>query len=163
MTRQGWLLTLLGAAVALFAFTKTKQGAAAVIRVTDWVMPAAGQKYAAAFAAAEKKYGLPRNILARMAQQESSYKPDVISPAGAVGLMQIVPKWHPGVNPNDPLASIDYAGKYLASLFRQTGTWPLALAAYNWGIGNLKTYGMAKAPKETREYVAAITRDVGLT
>ncbi len=162
MTRQGWLLVALGAAVVLFAGSRTKQGAAVVQRLTDWVMPEAGKQYAGQFAAAESRYGLPRNILARMAQQESSYNPAAKSRAGAVGLMQIVPKWHPTVNANDPAASIDYAGRYLRSLYLQLGTWPLALAAYNWGIGNLKAKGIAAAPLETRNYVAAISHDVGL-
>lgn len=162
MKRQTWLLLALGVAVAALALSKTKKGGEVVRSITDWVMPKAGQQFAPMFAAAENKYQLPRNILARMAQQESGYNPAAKSGAGAVGIMQIIPRWHPGVDPTNAAASIDYAGKYLRSLFLQTGTWPLALAAYNWGIGNLKSKGIANAPAETRNYVASITRDVGL-
>ena len=33
--------------------------------------------------------------------------------AGAVGIAQLMPQYHPGVDPNDPEASIMYAGQYL--------------------------------------------------
>lgn len=134
----------------------------------------APEKYAAYIKAAEIREGLPHNLLARLLWQESRYREDIISgavksPAGALGIAQIVPRWHPNVNPLDPWASIDYAAKYLRTLRGQVGTWELALAAYNWGIGNL-TAALAKygvgvlthptTPKETRDYVAQISADV---
>ncbi|HHJ14276.1 MAG TPA: lytic transglycosylase domain-containing protein [Gammaproteobacteria bacterium] len=116
----------------------------------------------AAFREAERRYGLPPNILVRMAQQESNFDPNAVSPAGAVGLMQIVPKWHPTVDPRDPFASIDYAGRYLRQLYDRFGNWPEALAAYNWGPTVLERKGLDQAPRETRRYVAAIAGDLGL-
>ena len=47
----------------------------------------------------------------------------------------------------------------MRQLFNATGTWQHALAAYNWGIGNLKRLGFSKAPLETRNYVATIAGD----
>lgn len=133
----------------------------------------APEPYKRAITAAELREGLPHNLLARLLWQESRYRPEIIdgtvpSPAGALGIAQIVPRWHPDVNPLDPFASIDYAARYLRDLRRQTGSWEMALAAYNWGIGNLNkalnTYGrgnvLAYAPKETRNYVLDITGDV---
>lgn len=116
---------------------------------------------------AEKKYSLPAGLLTRMAEIESGFRTDIISgattsSAGAVGLMQIVPKWHPGVNAFDPLESIDYAGRYVRNLYDQLGTWVEAVAAYNWGIGNVKNYGLESMPAETRNYVQKITNTVNL-
>ena len=103
----------------------------------------------------------------RLAYQESRFRPDIISgqtvsSAGAVGIMQIVPRWHPEVNALDPAAAIAYAGKFLASLYRQFGTWELALQAYNWGPGNLKKY-LAQGgtlPVETANYSGQILTDI---
>lgn len=124
--------------------------------------------YRAAIAAAETANGLPSGLLARLLYQESRYRPEIIngtvkSRAGAVGIAQIIPRWHPGVNPLDPLASIDYAAAYLAKLYRQFGAWPLALAAYNWGPGNVAKNGLTGAPTETRNYWSQILADLGLS
>lgn len=140
-------------------------GGAAVIYARTADSRANEEKYRAAIAAAEFKYSLPSGLLHRLIYQESHFRSDIItgktiSAAGAVGIAQIVPKWHPGVDPLDPLASIDYAASYLRQLRKQTGSWAEAIAAYNWGIGNLKRAGLENAPRETREYVASITRDV---
>ncbi len=129
-----------------------------------WEPPAAAGPYLAAIHEAEHREGIPHNLLARVLYQESRFRPDIIncktvSAAGAKGIAQIVPKWHPGVNPCDPWESIDYAASYLAQLRHQAGSWERALAAYNWGIGNLKRHGMAGAPAETRNYVASIKAD----
>ena len=132
-------------------------------------------KYAGYIKAAEIREGLPHNLLARLLWQESRYREDIISgavksAAGAVGIAQIVPRWHPDVDPLNPWASIDYAAKFLRQLRAQFGTWELALAAYNWGPGNLtkglNTYGgvvltQPTTPKETRDYVSQIWSDVG--
>jgi len=59
---------------------------------------------------------------------------------------------------------------YLAQLYNQFGSWDLALAAYDWGPGNLSkavaTYGsswLAHAPAETQNYVATILGNAGVT
>ena len=130
-----------------------------------WEIPPEGEIYKQALVAAALVYTLPKNLLARVAFQESNFRPDIISgktksSAGAIGIMQIIPKWHPDVNPLDPMDSIHYAAKYLRKLYDQLGTWPLALAAYNWGIGNLLNKGIDKAPAETRRYVDEILSDI---
>ena len=112
------------------------------------------------FQEAEVHYGLPRFLLVEVARAESNFNPQAQSNKGAQGIMQIVPRWHPDVNPFDPVASIWYAAKYLTILYANTGSWRLALAAYNWGIGNLKEFGIANAPKETKNYVAKITSNL---
>ena len=126
------------------------------------------QIYVRLLGAAENKHGIPQNMLVRLAYQESRFRADIIggavsSAAGAQGIMQIVPRWHPGVNPLDPAAAIDYAGKYLAALRRQFGTWELALQAYNWGPGNLQKYldrQISYLPAETKNYSGQILADL---
>lgn len=126
-------------------------------------------QYRAAIAQAEAANGIPAGLLARLLWQESRFRPDIIdgrtrSPVGAVGIAQFMPataaEW--GVNPLDPLQSIDGAGRYLAWLRRRVNTWAEALAAYNWGIGNVQRKGLAAAPLETRNYYSQILSDVGL-
>lgn len=122
----------------------------------------AGGRFKTLLSDAENKYLLPRNLLARVAYQESSFNPDAYNVATtASGLMQIVPRWHPEiVDPFNPSEAIPYAAKYLRELYDKTGSWKMALAAYNWGIGNLQKYGIQHAPEETRNYVAQISHDV---
>lgn len=131
-----------------------------------WTTPAAGMLYDEAFRMAEMYNDLPAGILSRMAYQESRYNPLAESPAGAVGLMQFMPatwrEWGRGGSIYDPHAQIAAAGRYLRWLYDRTDSWPLALAAYNWGIGNVTRKGMGEAPRETRLYVAQIGEDVGL-
>lgn len=127
-------------------------------------------RYIALLNAAEQKYGIPQNLLVRLAYQECRFREDIIagrtvSAAGAVGIMQIVPRWHPDVNPLVPELAIDYAGKFLSGLHRQFGTWELALQAYNWGSGNLKKYlnnQTATLPRETQNYSNQILADLGM-
>ena len=118
----------------------------------------------------ELKQGIPSGLLYRLLYQESHFRPDIISgetvsAAGAVGIAQIVPKWHPGINAYDPIASIKYAGQYLRSLYNQFGDWGYALAAYNWGPSNVKKAiqegrTLTGYPLETRNYVVQIMNDV---
>lgn len=119
--------------------------------------------------AAELRAGIPALMLVRLAYQESRFRPDVIngqtvSSAGALGLMQIVPRWHPGVDPLDVPAAINYAADYLARLYRQFGSWELALQAYNWGPGNLQKFlrgELTSMPTETSNYSQQIIADAG--
>lgn len=120
------------------------------------------QPYADAFDTTERKYRLPQGLLARVAYQESRFDAEVVSPAGAIGLMQFMPATARdfGIDPRDPIASIEAAGRYLAQLYRRFGNWSEALAAYNWGPGNVASKGLAEAPEETRQYYASITHDL---
>lgn len=129
-----------------------------------WHPPA---KYADAIATAEATYNLPQDLLARLLYQESRYREDIItgktrSPVGALGIAQFMPATASqlGIDALDPFQAIDGAGRYMASLYRQTGNWTEALAAYNWGIGNVKRKGIANAPAETQKYFTQILADV---
>jgi len=131
----------------------------------SWPYPR-GVEYRLVFEGAELDHNIPQGLLSRMAWQESRFKPAVIkgeevSKAGAVGIMQIIPRWHPDVNPFDPIASIKYAASYLAQLHKMFGTWEQALAAYNWGPGNMLKYSHKRKnwPAETINYTTEILAD----
>jgi len=133
----------------------------AVQNITDLFPKAA--PYQDAITGAQNKYGIPSNYLAKLLHAESSYDPAIISgqrksTAGAVGIAQFMPATAAelGVNPTDPMSAIDGAGRYLSQLYAQFGNWPEAIAAYNWGQGNVSKKGLAKAPKETIDYVQKI-------
>lgn len=134
---------------------------------STWCIPAAGRRFSAYFQQAEYNYGLPQHLLARQAQQESDYDPQARSGAGAIGLMQIVPRWHPGVDPLNVPEAIDYAGRLMRQHFDRFGSWQKALAAYNAGPTRLQDEinenginWLAHMPGETQNYVARITNDI---
>jgi soluble lytic murein transglycosylase-like protein len=125
------------------------------------------EKYAAMIAAAESENGLPADMLARLLWQESRYREDIItgrvrSPVGALGIAQFMPATarEMGIDPLNPAQAIPAAGRYLARLYRMFGSWSEALAAYNWGMGNVQRRGLDAAPSETRAYYQNILADV---
>lgn len=133
--------------------------------VAGWKSAKNADKYLPALNAAEIRHGIPTDLLARMAYQESRFRDDIVSGAlksgaGALGLMQIVPRWHPTVDPLNVLAAIDYAARYLKKLHGQFGSWTLAVAAYNAGPGNVTKYGGVPPFAETKNYVSQIFADV---
>ncbi|MFD1121826.1 transglycosylase SLT domain-containing protein [Methylophilus flavus] len=117
-------------------------------------------EYAKLLDEAETKYGLPKGLLHSQMQAESNGNPNVKSPVGAVGLMQFMPDTAAqyGIDPLDPAQSIDGAGRYMRDLVKQTGNTRSALAAYNWGIGNLKRKGIDNMPDETRNYIDKVSK-----
>ena len=134
-----------------------------------WEPPARAAPYLPAVSAAESRYDIPPMMLVRLLFQESRYREDIItgrtpSATGALGIAQFMPATAAelGIDPLDTDQAIDAAGRYLRRLRDSlAGDWKLALAAYNWGIGNVKRKGLAVAPQETRDYVAQITGDIG--
>lgn len=110
-----------------------------------------------------KIYKLPHTLVHAVITAESSYNPNAISKAGAVGLMQLMPetaKQYGVSNRRDPKQNI-YGGtrylRYLAKLFNNDLT--LMLAAYNAGEGAVKKYGNKIPPyKETQNYVRKVIK-----
>lgn len=84
-------------------------------------------------------WGIPGHISAGLVQTESSFRPGVVSSAGAIGLTQVRPVtglWFCGLEPSDlyhPHANLACGFAYLADLRRRFGSWARALAAYNVG------------------------------
>jgi cell wall-associated NlpC family hydrolase len=115
--------------------------------------------YAAQFRAAEARFALPAGLLAAVAQQESGGNAHAVSPAGARGLMQLMPSTAAGmgVDPDDPAQAITAAARILSgSLHRYHGSIELALAAYNAGAGAVARYGGIPPYPETQNYVRSI-------
>lgn len=111
------------------------------------------------FADREKQYGLPPGLLASVMQQESSGRPDAVSPKGARGLFQFMPDTAKGygINPDDPEQAAEGAARMYADLLKQHGgDLDKALAGYNWGSGNMAKYGMDNMPAETRNYISGV-------
>lgn len=122
-------------------------------------------RYAALFAAAERAHGLPTGLLRAVAAVESGGRADAVSPAGARGLMQLMPATarQLGVDPMDPAAAVDGAARLLASHLRSYGgSLPLALAAYNAGPAAVARYGGQVPPfAETQGYVRKVLSTMG--
>ena len=128
-----------------------------------WSTPAAGLPYEPLFLEASAAYGLPDGLLSRVAYAESRYNPDAYnSSSGASGIMQIIPRFHPSVDPWNPAEAIPYGAAYLRENYNRFGTWELALAAYNAGPGNVERYGGVPPFPETMAYVASILEDVSV-
>lgn len=154
------LITLTAALVGGFLLLRSKP---------VWALPANGLPYKHLLDASEREHGLPKGLLGRVAYQESRFRDDIVtgdtvSSANAQGIMQIVPKWHPDVDPLNPAQAIPYAAAYLKRLFTSFGDWQLALGAYNWGQGNMRKWlaGEKTIPTETRNYIDQISQDLGL-
>jgi hypothetical protein len=118
------------------------------------------------FEAAAKSYGVPAALLAAVAKQESGFDPSSVSSAGAEGIMQIMPGTASeiGVDPFDPTQAIYGAAEILASNLRHFSSVPLALAAYNAGVGAVERYGGIPPYRQTQDYVRnvmAIAREAG--
>ena len=106
--------------------------------------------------AAAERAGIEPVIFKRQIVQESGGNIYAHSPAGAIGIAQIVPRWHPTVNPWDAYAALDYAAALMASHLSAFGSYELALAAYNAGPTAVRRYGGVPPFRETRNYVNSI-------
>lgn len=131
---------------------------------SDW--PVGSGPYQQTIQQAADAYEVPVFILAWLLWKESRYNPRIISgekrsAVGAMGIAQFMPATAVDELGSqdaalDPERAIPGAARYLAKLYRSAGTWAGALAAYNWGIGNVKKKGLASAPPETTDYYTTI-------
>lgn len=112
------------------------------------------------FKEAAKKYNVSEDLLKAIGYHESRFQTDVVSQAGAIGVMQLMPSTaeYLGVeDPRDPYQNIMGAAKLLGKLSEMyDGNQSLMLAAYNAGSGNVEKYGGIPPFKETQEYVAKV-------
>ena len=128
-------------------------------------------------------YGVPEGLVYAVIRTESGFDSGAVSPAGAVGLMQLMPATFEWLTDDmlfehlesgmlhDPETNIKYGTYCLSYLYDRYGDWELALAAYNGGLGNVDKWleddryadadgegGLKRIPfKETRQFVARVT------
>lgn len=107
-----------------------------------------------------KKNNLRPELVAAVVQAESKFKPTARSGAGAIGLMQLVPRtgrWMGAQDLHNPAQNISAGAKYLKYLHdRFDGNETAVIAAYNAGEGNVKRFRGVPPFRETRNYVRRV-------
>jgi soluble lytic murein transglycosylase-like protein len=115
----------------------------------------------AIFEQAGRRYNLSPNLLKAVARVESNFRPHVVSRAGAMGIMQLMPGTANGLgvtDPFDPEQNIMGGARYLRQLLdRFNGDLRVALSAYNGGQGRVGRNGNQVLPF-TENYVANVLR-----
>lgn len=115
---------------------------------------------------ASQKYGVNENLIKAVIKTESNFNPNVVSSAGAKGLMQIMPSNFKNLgitNPFDIYENINGGTKLLKEYMdKYSGDIQMALMAYNGGPTRMKNRGVTsidhiyKMPKETQNYVKKV-------
>lgn len=150
-------------AVTLLLLVAGVAGAGVVVSEPDWYLRARYPlRYEHIVRGHSENYRLDPALLAAVIYQESKFKPEARSDAGAIGLMQLLPETARGIaartgghefrveDLDDPEINIRYGSWYLRHLLDKYGSEEQALAAYNGGQGN-EDRGV-RYP-ETRHYV----------
>lgn len=117
-----------------------------------------------ALTVAAQQNDVPAPFFIRLLFQESRFRPEVVSHAGAEGIAQFMPGTATQMgldNPYDPVQAIPASARLLRDLVRQFGNLGLAAAAYNAGPKRVADWlaakGKSKLPEETQGYVKIIT------
>ncbi len=129
--------------------------------VGDTVAHASGipLQYAAKIAELAERFDLSPSLLEAVVWQESRWRADAVSHAGARGLAQLMPGTarYLRVDPDDPMQNLEGGARYLREqLDTFDGDLEKALAAYNAGPGRVIRAGGIPNIRETKNYVAAI-------
>lgn len=119
------------------------------------------QPYAREIALAAAQAGLDDALVHAVVEVESAYQADIVSPKGALGLMQLMPgtAQHYGVaDRSDPIDNLRAGTRYLKDLLQRfEGDLSLALAAYNAGAQAVVKHGQRIPPyAETQAYVGKV-------
>lgn len=117
------------------------------------------------FEEAAERYNVPVNLLMAVGKAESGFNEYAVSPAGAQGVMQLMPSTAASLgvdNAFDARSNIMAGAKYLSQKLQQyDGDIDLALAAYNAGSGNVEKYGGVPPFDETINYIRRIRGYMG--
>lgn len=120
-------------------------------------------EFCTTLAASAEKHNVPVPLFANLIWQESRFRPQAVSPVGALGVAQFMPAVAQEVglkNPFNPLEALPAAARFFRGLVERFGSLGLATAAYNAGSGRVGNW-LAKRtkvlPKETQNYVRVIT------
>src|SRR6266478_1442676 len=127
---------------------------------------AAGASVQQLLTQAAARYGIDPSLVISIAQRESSFRNIVNPRTGACGIMQLLAataRAYGVTDCMDPVQNIDAGAHLLSDLLEQFGDLAKAVAAYDWGSGNLSKaiaqWGddwFSHAPAETQAYVTAI-------
>lgn len=108
---------------------------------------------------ASQRYRVDAGLIKAIIKAESNFNPQAVSRAGAEGLMQLMPSTARGLgvtNSFDPEQNVMAGTRFLKQMLdRYDGNVNSALAAYNWGPGNLERKD-GVLPRETREYLIKV-------
>jgi hypothetical protein len=166
------LLGAVGAAI-YYALNQTDLQTAAQGAVSDleaatvgWKNAGSGPTWIPILNQAESAYGLPPDLLAATAYQESSFIENVIrgltpsSDGLSLGIMQLQTRYYPSlVGPSVPVPytdqnvsdQISQAGQVFADNYAALQSWPATIAAYNQGLSGVQNNGITST-----SYVANI-------
>ncbi|EFC90323.1 MULTISPECIES: lytic transglycosylase domain-containing protein [Dethiosulfovibrio] len=131
-------------------------GAGSIVRS---MVASSGDSFKDTASAIARRYGVDERLVHSVISVESAWRPDAISPKGAVGLMQLMPGTAKmlGVDPDDPVQNIEGGVKYLSRLSEKyNGDLEKTLAAYNAGPGRVDSYGGIPPFRETENYVRKV-------
>jgi len=109
-----------------------------------------------------QRYKVDSHLVKAVIAQESCFRNQAVSPAGAVGLMQLMPKtadWLGVKQINNPWQNLRAGIRYLGQLKRRFESDELALAAYNAGPGNVRRYKGIPPFSETQHYVQKVMQN----
>ncbi|MPZ37140.1 MAG: transglycosylase SLT domain-containing protein [Rhizobiales bacterium] len=157
--------------LALGALSFGSGSGVSLAQSTPIARASAADPYAAHIAEASRRFGIPECWIRAVLRAESAGDVRVISSAGAIGLMQVMPDTWAGLrirhrlgrDPYDPRDNILAGTAYLRELWDRYGNVVAMLAAYNAGSDRYDAHRATgrPLPSETRAYVAALAPVLG--